>query len=99
MFEALACGIPVVSAPWNDAENLFPPGTYLQATDGAEMKNALLALLHDRKLAATLTRAGLQTIADRHTCRHRALELLGIVSSLRGPWHSETVSRLQEVLS
>jgi spore maturation protein CgeB len=99
MFEALACGIPVVSAPWNDVENLFPPGTYLRATDGAEMKNALLALLHDRELAATLTRAGLQTIAERHTCRHRAVELLGIVDSLRGPRHSETVPRLQEVLS
>jgi spore maturation protein CgeB len=99
MFEALACGIPVVSAPWNDVENLFPPGTYLRATDGAEMKNALLALLHDRELAATLTRVGLQTIAERHTCRHRAIELLGIVDSLRGPRHSETVPRLQEVLS
>jgi spore maturation protein CgeB len=99
MFEALACGIPVVSAPWDDVENLFPPGTYLQATDGTEMKNALLALLHDGELAATLTRAGLQTIAERHTCRHRALELLGIVDSLGGPRHSESISRLQEVLS
>jgi len=99
MFEALACGIPVVSAPWNDAENLFPPGTYLRTTSGAEMKNALRALLHDCELAATLTRTGLQTIAELHTCRHRALELLGIVDSLRGPRHSEAAPRLQEVLS
>jgi spore maturation protein CgeB len=99
MFEALACGIPVVSAPWNDVENLFPPGTYLRATNGAEMKNALLALLHDGELAATLTRAGVQTIAERHTCRHRAVELLGIVDSLRGPRHFESVPLLQEVLS
>jgi len=99
MFEALACGIPVVSAPWNDAENLFPPGTYLRATSGAEMKTALRALLHDGELAATLTRAGLQTIAERHTCRHRALELLDIVDSLHGPRQSETAPRLQEVLS
>jgi spore maturation protein CgeB len=99
MFEALACGIPVVSAPWNDAENLFPPGTYLRATSGPEMKNALRALLHDGELAAALTRAGRQTIAERHTCRHRALELLGIVDYLHGPRHSETAPRQQEVLS
>src|SRR5206468_4012209 len=26
VFEALACGIPLISAPWEDAENLFTPG-------------------------------------------------------------------------
>jgi spore maturation protein CgeB len=45
-----------------------------------------------------MTTAGLQTIADRHTCRHRALELLGIVDSVRGPRHSDAASRLQEAL-
>jgi spore maturation protein CgeB len=99
MFEALACGIPVASAPWDDAEHLFPAGSYLRASDGAEMKNALRMLLHDSDLAAALTTAGLQTIAERHTCRHRALELLGVVDSIRRPRHSEDASRLQEALS
>jgi spore maturation protein CgeB len=99
MFEAMACGIPIASAPWDDVEHLFPPGSYLRAADGAAMKNALQALLHDRELAAAMTTAGLQTIAERHTCRHRALELLGIVDSIRGPRHSLTASRLQEALS
>ena len=26
VFEALACGIPLVSAPWDDCEGLFQPG-------------------------------------------------------------------------
>jgi spore maturation protein CgeB len=39
MFEALACGIPIVSAPWDDCENLLPKDSYLRATNGAEMKN------------------------------------------------------------
>jgi spore maturation protein CgeB len=99
MFEALACGIPVASAPWDDIENLFPRGTYLSVAHGAEMKHALQALLHDRELAAALTTAGLQTIAEHHTCRHRALELLGIVDSIRGPRHSDAASRLQEALT
>ena len=41
VFEALACGIPLVSAPWNDAEHLFTPGEdFLVARDGAEMQGA-----------------------------------------------------------
>jgi spore maturation protein CgeB len=99
MFEAMACGIPIASAPWDDVEHLFPPGSYLRAADGAAMKNALQALLHDRELAAAMTTAGLQTIAERHTCRHRVLELLGIVDAIRGPRHSLTASHLQEALS
>ena len=35
VFEALACGIPLVCAPWDDAEGLFRPGQdYLVARDG-----------------------------------------------------------------
>jgi spore maturation protein CgeB len=99
MFEALACGIPIASAPWDDVEGLFPPGSHLRAADGTEMKKALRVLLHDRELAASLTATGLRTIAERHTCRHRVLELLSIVDSIRGPRRSETASHLQEVLS
>jgi spore maturation protein CgeB len=99
MFEAMACGIPVASAPWNDVENLFPPGSYLRAANGAQMKDALQALLHDPELGATVTTAGLQTIAERHTCRHRALELLGIVDSIHGSRRPYPASRLEEALS
>ncbi|MFX9521798.1 glycosyltransferase, partial [Acinetobacter baumannii] len=38
VFEALACGIPLVSAPWSDAEGLFRPGRdFLFARDGLEV--------------------------------------------------------------
>jgi spore maturation protein CgeB len=99
MFEAMACGIPVASAPWDDVENLFPPDSYLRAANGAQMKDALQALLHDPELAATVTTAGLQTIAERHTCRHRALELLGVVDSILGSRQPHPASRLEEALS
>jgi spore maturation protein CgeB len=99
MFEAMACGIPVASAPWDDVENLFPSGSYLRAANGAEMKEALQALLHDPELAAAVITAGLQTIAERHTCRHRVLELLGVVDSIRGSRQPDPASRLEEALS
>lgn len=84
-FEALACGIPMVSAPWNDAEGLFTPGKdFLVASDGAQMKRCLRDLLHDAALAQEIARNGRRTILDRHTCAHRVDELLAIDRQLRG---------------
>lgn len=83
MFEALACGIPLVSAPWTDAEGLFRPGRdFLFARDGAAMKISLRGLLADPAMAAEIARSGLETIRARHTCAHRVQELLAIHQSL-----------------
>ena len=83
MFEALACGIPLVSAPWDDAEGLFRPGEdYLIARDGADMTRHLTALAQDPELRAALVRSGLETITARHSCAHRVDELLAIVAGL-----------------
>ena len=83
VFEAMACGIPLVSAPWSDSEGLFPEGTYFSAADGAQMKRTLRMLLADRELSSATVEAGLRAIRERHTCRHRAEQLLGIVDSIR----------------
>jgi spore maturation protein CgeB len=78
-FEALACGIPLVSAPWDDTESLFRPGTdFLVARNGAEMRRHLRDVLSDDDLATALATNGLQTILERHTCAHRVDELLQI---------------------
>jgi len=81
-FEALACAIPLVSAPWDDAEGLFTPGEdFLVARNGNEMKKQMRAVLSDRALAQSLAAHGLQTIQSRHTCSHRVSELLSILES------------------
>jgi spore maturation protein CgeB len=85
VFEALACGIPLVCAPWRDAESLFPPGAYLRASTTGEMARAISNVLEDAGLAAELVRTGLATIRSRHTCAHRVFDLLGIVKRLRAP--------------
>jgi spore maturation protein CgeB len=80
MFEALACGIPLISAPWSDAEGLFRAGTdFLFARDGADMQRLLTQVLADPDRAAALATAGLETIQARHTCRHRVDEMLAIL--------------------
>ncbi|MFL5304292.1 MAG: glycosyltransferase [Polyangia bacterium] len=82
-FEALACGIPLVSAPWRDPERLFAVGRdYLAARDGGEMRSQLGAVLSDQGLATRLSAHGRRTIAARHTCAHRVDELLEIVTEL-----------------
>ncbi len=86
VFEALACGIPLVSAPWRDDEGLFTPGRdFLTARDGDAMLARLRDLVHDAPLRRDLVAHGLATIHARHTCAHRADELLGIVQRLRAP--------------
>ena len=83
-FEALACGIPLVSAPWQDSEGLFRVGEdFLMARNGSEMRGYLHDVIHDKKLAATLRQRGLETILSRHTCGHRVQELFQIYGNMR----------------
>jgi spore maturation protein CgeB len=83
VFEALACGIPLVCAPWSDVEGLFSPGEdYLIARDGAEMRRHLRDVLHDAGLARALGEHGRATVLARHSCAHRVDELLGIAAAL-----------------
>jgi spore maturation protein CgeB len=84
-FEALACGIPLVSAPWDDAERLFRGGVdYLIARNGAEMQKHLRDVLEDEALALALATSGRETVLAKHTCAHRVDELMQIVEACAG---------------
>ncbi len=83
VFEALACGIPLICAPWQDVEGLFRAGQdFLVVRDGEEMSRALRRVLAEPDLAAELARSGLETIRSRHTCAHRVDQLLAICRSI-----------------
>jgi len=84
VFEALACGIPLVSAPWRDSENLFTPGEdFLFARDAGEMTRQLEKLLADPHLARRIAQRGLAAVRSRHTCAHRVDELMTIYEQAR----------------
>jgi spore maturation protein CgeB len=86
VFEALACGIPLVSAPWDDCERLLRVGEdFLMVRNGTQMTAALRDLKGDRALRSNLVRSGLESIRARHTCAHRVDELLSIVERMRAP--------------
>ena len=71
----------MVCSPWEDAEDLFTPGSdYLVARHGKEMRRALLRCLNSTPRRAELAEHGLETIQARHTCAHRVDELLQILA-------------------
>jgi spore maturation protein CgeB len=99
-FEALACGIPLVSSPWNDSEGLFRPGIdYLEAKTGSQMEEKLRTILSEPALAQSLRDHGLETIRTRHTCAHRVDELLEIVDRINPPARSVSTDSQKTLLA
>jgi spore maturation protein CgeB len=83
VFEALSCGIPLISSPWCDTEGLFRPNEdYLLARDPTEMRRHMTTLNNEPKLRRGLSLAGLTSIRARHSCAHRVDELLAILAML-----------------
>lgn len=82
VFEALASGIPLVSAPWCDDEHLFRKGDFFMAKTPAEMFDAMQQLLREPAMAEEQAACGLETVLSRHTCNHRAEQLLAIYEEL-----------------
>jgi spore maturation protein CgeB len=89
IFEALACGIPLISAPWTDSEGLFRANRdFLFAHTTEEMQAHMRAIIEDPAFAAELSRSGHDTVLARHTCAHRVDELLDILHRIQAPMPS-----------
>jgi spore maturation protein CgeB len=84
VFEALACGIPLISAPWRDVEGLFREGDMVFAANGEEMHRAMMRLLEWPEEAEAQAARGRETVLARHTCAHRAEELTAICEEVLG---------------
>jgi spore maturation protein CgeB len=85
VFEALACGIPLICSPWQDTEHLFRPGEdFLMVSNGPEMRRQIESVLAEPERAALLARNGRETILSRHTCAHRVDELMRVMAELNG---------------
>ncbi len=82
VFEALASGIPLISAPWRDTESLFNPGAFWMVASGGDMLHAMETLLREPRRAEDQAARGLEQILLQHTCAHRAQQLTGIFEEL-----------------
>src|SRR5437868_10302163 len=83
VFEAMACGIPLLCSPWTDTEGLFHPGEdHLCAADGRAMGAELKRFLSDGSARRQMADNAVKTIRERHTCAHRADQLVQICEEL-----------------
>ena len=82
VFEALACGIPLVSAPWCDAEQLFGPHDFAWANNSDQTAALLRELLRDGRAREQQAAEGLATVRARPTTAHRAEQLDAIVDEV-----------------
>jgi spore maturation protein CgeB len=95
VFEALACRIPLLCSPWEDAENLFGDGAFIIARNGADMTSKLRTILCDHEMASAIADAGYKRIVERHTCAHRVDELLGIYATLKSEASASLMTNAQ----
>lgn len=82
VFEALASGIPLISAPWQDTEEMFREGDFAFVHDGRQALETMQLLLSPagQDKAQAQIEAGLATVLARHTCVHRAAQLTRILT-------------------
>ena len=80
LFEAAACGTPLVSDAWPGLERFFEPGSEILVASSAEDVTAALALGAD-ELAAVARRARERTL-DQHTADRRVDDLLAALDGV-----------------
>jgi nucleoside-diphosphate-sugar epimerase len=75
LFEAAACGTPILSDRWEGLDALFTPGTEILLADTSE--EAIAALASDSQAIGAAARA---RVLSAHTASHRAAELEAYIS-------------------
>lgn len=82
LFEAAACGVPVISDRWPGLEEFFRPGREILLASGGDEVVAHLRSLDDATRAAIGAAARARVLAE-HTAEHRAVELEQHVADVR----------------
>lgn len=82
LFEAAACGVPVISDKWPGMEDIFVPGREIILADRSE---EVVAALQDTSAtdARAMGEAARAKVLAAHTARHRAAELESYIDEAR----------------
>jgi spore maturation protein CgeB len=81
LFEAAACGTPIISDDWEGLETILRPGAEILVVSSAEEVLALLRELPEEQRLSVGERARRRVLAE-HTAAHRAAELEGYALDL-----------------
>jgi len=102
LFEAAACGVPIISDYWKGLETIFEPGTEIIISESAADTKRALDDIGDRERRAIGRRARRRVLAD-HTAEHRAIQLEAYIAEARarlaGPRPSRSCSSMATVPS
>jgi spore maturation protein CgeB len=77
LFEAAACGVPLLSDSWAGIEHFFEPGEEIVLADDAQ--DALAALELSRSQLSTMAARARERTLDRHSSGKRATELVALL--------------------
>jgi spore maturation protein CgeB len=76
LFEAAACGAPMISDQWEGLDAFFGSGEIIRARNSSDVVTALES--DDRELMAMARRAR-ERVLDEHTSSKRATELIRLL--------------------
>jgi spore maturation protein CgeB len=79
LFEAAACGVPIVSDDWEGVHNFFEPGREIMILHTPQ--DSLVAMSMSRSTLEKMGRAAKERVLAEHTAKHRAQALLDILSA------------------
>jgi spore maturation protein CgeB len=83
LFEAAACGVPIISDWWEGLDRFFVPGSEILVAASAGEVVELLASLSPQELER-IGAAGRGRVLRAHTAEHRARELEELVAECAG---------------
>jgi len=82
LFEAAACGVPIISDDWPGLASLFTPGREILIARDAEEVTGYLTSLSPEEAAQVGMRARHRVLTE-HTAEDRAVQLESYVAELR----------------
>jgi spore maturation protein CgeB len=98
LFEAAACGVPIISDYWEGLETLFQPGPEILISESARETTRYLLEVPERERRAIGRRARRRVLAE-HTAEHRAVQLERYLAEATGApvrRHSTVIARAPE---
>ena len=81
LFEAAACGVPVISDNWEGLDQFFTPGSEILIAHDAQ--DVMDALEMPREQLKRIGAAARERVLEEHSAKQRALELVNILDRTR----------------
>jgi spore maturation protein CgeB len=81
LFEAAACGVPIISDQWAGLETVFRIGSEILVAESCDDVLAMLRTI-TRETRNAIGAAARAAVLERHTCDHRAAELEALLQEV-----------------